>query len=92
MQFRDVAEIAAALRDLGQAGVILSPQDEAVKELFHMMGLSQPTSVPMEEDVMLDNRFRDLVQTQEDMAGGQPQPGGPPAPPPQGGQNDAGNR
>ncbi len=43
VQFRDVAQIAAALKDLAAAGVILSPDDPAVLEMFDMMGLSRPT-------------------------------------------------
>lgn len=43
VQFRDVTAIAASLRDMSMAGVILSPTDPAVLELFDMMGLSRPT-------------------------------------------------
>lgn len=42
VQFRDVAQITAALKDLAASGVILSPDDPAVLELFDMMGLSRP--------------------------------------------------
>lgn len=43
VQYRDVSQIAASLKDLAAAGVILSPDDPAVLEMFDMMGLSRPT-------------------------------------------------
>lgn len=44
VRFRDVEQIAAALRDMGQAGAVLTPEDEAVAEVFALMGLTPPTA------------------------------------------------
>lgn len=38
---RDVEQIAGAVRDLAAAGVVLDRDDEAVAELFHLLGLSR---------------------------------------------------
>ncbi|QNN99837.1 hypothetical protein P67b_00078 [Ruegeria phage Tedan] len=43
VRFRDVEQIAAALRDMGQAGAVLTPQDPAVAEMLALMGLTPPT-------------------------------------------------
>ncbi len=42
MKHRTVQEITAALRDLGQAGAQLDPREEAVAEIFELLGLSKP--------------------------------------------------
>lgn len=42
IQYRDVADITGMLRDLAQAGVPLSRADEAVAEVFDLLGLTSP--------------------------------------------------
>ena len=44
VQYRSIAEVTAALREMAIAGVILDPTDEAVREVFELMGLSPPMS------------------------------------------------
>ena len=48
VQYRSIAEITAALREMATAGVILDPTDEAVVEVFEIMGLTAPMGVTMQ--------------------------------------------
>jgi hypothetical protein len=42
IKFQDIETMSSALRDLATAGVVLMPEDEAVTELFQLMGLTRP--------------------------------------------------
>ena len=42
VQFKDIEQIAAALRDMAAAGAILDPDDPAVGEVRDILGLSRP--------------------------------------------------
>lgn len=42
VRFNDVAIMAAALRDMASAGIVLMPGDKAVNEAFDLMGLTPP--------------------------------------------------
>ncbi len=55
VRFRDVEQIAAALRDMATAGAILAPDDPVIGEIRDLMGVSPPTEVS-EEDLMLAGR------------------------------------
>ena len=48
VEYRDVATIAATLRDMATSGVILDPTDEAVVQVFELMGLSPPGASTMQ--------------------------------------------
>ncbi len=48
IQFRDVEQITAALRDMSTAGAVLAPDDPAINELRDLIGLSHaPDPLPM---------------------------------------------
>lgn len=47
--FHSVEEMAQVLSDMASAGVVLAPDDDAVKELFTLMGLSAPEAAPVVE-------------------------------------------
>lgn len=53
VQLRDVADIAAALRDLAAAGVTVTRADELVAEFFDLLGLTAPSGEDDELDAML---------------------------------------
>lgn len=55
VRFRDVEQIAAALRDMATAGAILAPDDPVIAELRDLMGVSPPSEVS-EEDLALVGR------------------------------------
>lgn len=42
VQFRDVTEISAALRDMATAGAVLDPRDPAIAQVRDLLGLSRP--------------------------------------------------
>ncbi len=66
--FRDAAQIAAALKDLAASGVILSPDDPAVLEIFDMMGLSRPTKTI--EDLFGDASLEERGSISRDISAG----------------------
>lgn len=50
---RDVAEMTGALASLAQAGATMSPDEEAIGEIFDMMGLTRPTKMLGAQDLAL---------------------------------------
>lgn len=48
---RDVAEVTSALAQLATAGAVLTPDDEAIGEIFDMLGLTRPKSMSGEMDL-----------------------------------------
>lgn len=48
-KFRNINEITGALRDLAAAGAPLNPEDEVVKDIRRLLGLSDPLISPNEE-------------------------------------------
>ena len=59
----DIGQITEALNNMANAGAVLSPDDEAIKEVFAMLGLTPPEP--------------ELRQGQMDLMGGIAQPGQP---------------
>lgn len=53
VQYRDVEQIARAIRDVASAGVMLDPADETVKELFGLLGLTPPNDLLRAQDASL---------------------------------------
>lgn len=56
VQFKDVEQITASLRNMAQAGAMLSPDDPAIAEVRSLLGLSPPDPVELltlEEDASL---------------------------------------
>jgi hypothetical protein len=66
--FRDAAQIAAALKDLSASGVVLSPDDPAILELFDLMGLSRPTKTI--QDLFGDATLQDRGSISRDISAG----------------------
>lgn len=54
VHFKDVEAMAAAIRDLAAAGVMLAPDDPVVAEIYSLMGLSAPIIITTEFDAGLD--------------------------------------
>ena len=50
IRYRDVNDITSSLRDLAQAGAPLNPADDAVGELFDLLGLTKPNLDLLMED------------------------------------------
>lgn len=80
VQFKDVEQITAALRDLGAAGAVLAPDDPAIDEVRQLLGLSpQPE---MDDEVEELRRTAELAGLEaqitgaEQAAAGEPQGGG----------------
>jgi hypothetical protein len=53
IQFRDIQSITSSLRDMAQAGAILSPDDPAISEVRGLLGLSEPLIVNTDLDASL---------------------------------------
>lgn len=53
VQYRDIEQMAVALRDLAAAGAPLLPNDPAVVEMRSLMGLSSPDPVDLEMDASM---------------------------------------
>lgn len=51
VQFKDIEQIAAALRDMAAAGAILDLDDPAIGEVRDLLGLSRPTTVTINDDL-----------------------------------------
>lgn len=45
VEYRDVVELTTALRNLATAGVMLTPEEEAIGEVFDLMRLTRPTKM-----------------------------------------------
>ena len=45
VQYRDIQQIGATLRDLATAGAVLDPEDPVIGEVRDLMGLSRPAAV-----------------------------------------------
>ena len=45
VQYRDIQQIGATLRDLATAGAVLDPEDPVIGEVRDLMGLSRPDAV-----------------------------------------------
>jgi len=54
IQFRDVEQITAALRDMAQAGALLAPDDPAIEAVRTLLGLPKPIVL----DGVLDSMLR----------------------------------
>lgn len=82
IQFRDVEQIVTAIRELSTAGIGLHPEDEAVGEIFDIIGLSKPDAT-LAERTMLEDRALGMtmaenalrMQEQEAAANNQPPAG-----------------
>lgn len=46
VSFHSVEDMAKTISDMASAGVILSPDDDAIQELFQLMGLTPPEAAP----------------------------------------------
>lgn len=55
VQFKDIEEIAGALRDLASAGIVVTKDDELAREVFQTMGLTPPEADVFgdEQDAMI---------------------------------------
>ena len=76
VQFRDVEEMSAALRDLATAGATLDPRDPAVQEMRDLIGLSRTPQELLdaaEEDAALMSEVRRASLNRE----GKPDPNEP---------------
>lgn len=51
VQFRDIQSITSSLRDMAQAGAVLSPDDPAIGEVRSLLGLSEPLNVNVDMDL-----------------------------------------
>lgn len=51
IQYRDIEQITTAIKDLALAGVAIHPEDEAVKEIFDLLGLSRLNPELAEQDL-----------------------------------------
>lgn len=51
---REVAEVTAALRDLAASGVMLEPDEEAIGEVFDLVGLTRPKNPLGAHDLQLE--------------------------------------
>ena len=51
IRYRDVNDITQSLTDLAQAGAPLNPQDDAVGEVFDIMGLTRPNVDLMQAEI-----------------------------------------
>ncbi len=56
VQYRDIVQIAVALRDLAAAGAVLSPDDPAIDEIRALAGLSPQPEGLRELDASLGRR------------------------------------
>lgn len=76
VRFRDVEEIAGALRDMATAGAVLDPRDPAVGEVRDLLGLSRPDPELMNdldpEDSSLTGNGRRGTEGEPDEEGGMP--------------------
>lgn len=66
VQYRDVDQIAAALRDMAQAGAVIDPSDPAVNEVRSLVGLSPTNAIPDAENVMIGASDRETEGTPDD--------------------------
>lgn len=77
---RDVEQITTAVRDLALAGVSVHPEDEAVKEIFDLLGLSRLNPALAERDLEEARSQVERMLREDQLAGGpgpSGQPGGP---------------
>lgn len=56
IQYRDIEQLTSAIRDMSQAGVTIDRQDDAVGELFDLMGLSRPDPMAAEMQLLRDRQ------------------------------------
>lgn len=77
---RDVEQITTAIKDLALAGVSIHPEDEAVKEIFDLLGLSRLNPALAEADLEEARSQVERMLREEQITGGQDpgQPGGQP--------------
>lgn len=70
VQFKDVAKITAALRDMATAGATLAPDDKAIDDVRDLLGISRPPELDPE-----------MVEAMNRLKAGLPDPNAPEADP-----------
>jgi hypothetical protein len=75
VQYRDIEQIAAAVRDMADSGAPLTPDDPAVFDLRALMGLSPPD--PIELEIAAQMRREGQMLALENPVPGDPGSGGP---------------
>ena len=53
VQYRDIEQVTAALRDMANAGAVLDPDDPAINEVRALLGLSPTDDITRDEDEQL---------------------------------------
>lgn len=69
IQFRDVEQITAALRDLATAGATLAPDDPAINEVRSIMGLSDAPEMDLDA-ALVDDRLEPTEEPEEEESDG----------------------
>lgn len=66
VQWRDIEQVTRALKDLATAGSPLTPDQEAIPEVYDLLGLTAPEPMDMEADAMLRTQPQSNEQDEED--------------------------
>jgi hypothetical protein len=80
IQYREVGEITAALREMATAGAVLAPDDPAINEVRHLLGLSDAVVLDLSDEAGLAGGEVDpdepLDDEEDDEETGDPAPSG----------------